>query len=134
MRIKENKGQSLIEIVFGVGVLVMVITAVASLIVKTTGIKAETAQRKKATEMGEVIVENLLNNKKNNPDSFWLLTNIPSGSTIPDYSGYTYGVNLTQNTANNCSSVEVECADAVITISWGNNQTFTTSRFFSKFF
>ena len=68
-------GQGLVEVIFSVGVLVMVITAVIGLIVKTTGIKSMGFERKKASEMSEIIVENLLESKKNHSEDFWKLFN-----------------------------------------------------------
>jgi hypothetical protein len=129
----KQRGQSLVEVIFSVGVLVMVITAVISLIVKTTGIKSMEFQRKKASEMSEMVIEVLVESKKNNAD-FWLLNDITSPQTIDGYDGYSYVVDFSLNTEGNCSDTEIECADAIVTISWENGQTFTVNRFFSKNF
>lgn len=130
--IKREKGQSLIEVIFSVGILVIVITAVISLIVKTTGIKSLELQRKKASEMSSVVVEQLLEDKKNNPDGFWQLNDMTTPQTIEGYDGFSYMVDFDQSSEGDCSDTEVECANATIVISWGNNQTFTVTRFFSK--
>lgn len=130
----KQKGQSLIEVIFSVGVLVMVIAAVISLVVKTTGIKTMELQRKKASEMSEVIIENLLENKKNSPDTFWQLNDITNPQTLEGYGGYTYVVDFSLNTDGNCSDIENECADVTITVSWADGQTFVVKRFFSKIF
>jgi hypothetical protein len=127
----KEKGQSLLEVIFSVGVLVMVITAVIALIVKTTGIKSMEFQRKKASEMSEVVIEVLVESKKNDAD-FWLLNDITSPQTVAGYDGYSYVVDFSPNYEGDCSDTEIECADVVVTINWGNNQTFTAKRFFSK--
>ena len=132
MKTERVKGQGLIEVVFGVGVLVMIITAVASLVVKTTNIKTEMAQRKKASEMSEVVVENLLDIKNNDPDNFWQLNDIISPQIISGYDDYQYMIDFNWVSEGNCSDTVVECADAIITITWGDNQTFIAKRFFTR--
>lgn len=130
MKTKET-GQSLIEMVFSIGILVTVIVGVVSLMVKTTAVKTTTNTRKKASEMTGVIVEKLLDDKTNNPDQFWQLNSI-SPSQLSGYDGYTYTVSFDVVTGNNCSSVAMECANATIEITWGNNEKLTVKRFFSK--
>jgi hypothetical protein len=127
----KNNGQSLVEMIFSVGILVTVIVGVVSLMVKTTAIKTTTNVRKKASEMTGVIVENLLESKANNPEQFWQLTNIPS-SQLSGYEGYSYKVDFEVVTGNNCSTVIVECANATIEVMWGNNERLVVRRFFSR--
>jgi len=132
MMIKQ-RGQSLVEVIFSVGILVVVIMAVVSLMVKTTGIKTMELQRKKAVEMSEVIVENLLENKKNDPDDFWRPDKVIKDVTIVGYDGYLYSVNMDSDNLgeNDSCNSETKCVNAIITISWGNGQTLTVKRFFS---
>ena len=87
----KSSGQSLIEMIFSIGVLITVIVGVVSLRVKTTAVKTTTNTRKKASEMTGVVVEKLLEDKTNNPDNFWQLVNI-SPSHIHGYAGYSYTV------------------------------------------
>jgi len=128
-----QRGQSLVEVIFGVGILVTVIVAVISLIVKTTGIKSSALDRKRASEMGQVIIENLMEDKKNNPESFWQLNDIGS-TTVFGYDGYTYTVDFNHTTEGNCSDTENECVGVTAVINWGAGQEFTVNRFFSKNF
>lgn len=128
----KQKGQSLIEIIFAVGVLVIVITAVISLIVKTTGVKSLTNQRKKASQMSEVIIENLMEIKKDESEKFWGLENITTPQTLPDFEGYQYKVKFVRITDEDCDDDVVECATAEVTINWGDNQSLKVNRFFSK--
>jgi len=127
----KSSGQSLIEMIFSIGVLITVILGVVSLMVKTTAVKTTTNTRKKASEMTGVVVEKLLEDKTNNPDNFWQLVNI-SPSQIQGYDGYSYTVVFDVVTGNNCSSTVIECADATIQVTWGNNEKLTVKRFFSR--
>lgn len=127
-----EKGQSLVEVIFSVGVMVLVITGVVSLIVKTTSLKTLAGQRKKASEMTEVIIENQLSRKKTDPDNFWILNDITSGQTLTGYDGYTYTIDFELVTGSGCSTTVNECANANITVNWGDNQNLTVKRFFSK--
>ena len=129
---KSQRGQGLIEIIFAVGVLVVVITAVVSLITKTTGLKTLSAQRKVANEMGNVVVEILIDKKNNDSANFWQLADITTPQTVAGYDGYQYTVDFMPVNSGNCSSTTNECANALITISWGKNQTLIINRFFSK--
>jgi type II secretory pathway pseudopilin PulG len=128
--VDKQRGQSLIEVVFSIGVLIMVIAAVVDLVVKTTGVKSMELQRKKASEMSEVIVENLLDDKKNSPNIFWMLSEVKKGTTLPNFfDGYTYGVGFTNVGCG--TGIGTSCVSATITIDWGNSQTFVVNRFFT---
>lgn len=130
--IKKQKGQGLIEIIFSVGVLIVVVTAVVGLIVKTTGVKLMALQRKKASEMSQIVMENLLDLKKNDPDNFWQLNDVTDPETISGYDDLLYTIDFEPVYQGNCSDVSIECANASVTVRWGNDQSLTTSRFFSK--
>lgn len=121
-----NKGSSLVEVIFSVGIIVLVIASVVSLVVKVTKTKTEAFKRNKANEMVEVVVEKLLDQKLNDVISFWELNNI-SDATLPNFSGFTYSVDFTSVACN-----AVNCANAEIRIDWDENQSLTTSRFFSR--
>jgi len=128
-----EKGISIIEIIFSIGVIVLVITGVVSLMVKSTGLKTNTLQRKKASEAAEMVIENLVNQKNNDRDGFWNLSTI-SGGTIPQFENYIYDVGFSQVETGSCSDLGVfaTCVNAIINIGWGNSQTLTVKRFFSK--
>ncbi len=127
-----ERGQSLVEVIFSVGVMVLVITGVVSLIVKTTSLKTLAAERKKASEMTEIIIENQLGRKKTDPDGFWTLNDITGGQTLDGYDGYTYTIDFELVTGSGCSTTVNECTNANITVSWGDNRSLTVKRFFSK--
>lgn len=132
---KFNKGQSLVEVILAVGVVVLVITGVVMLIINTVSLKTAATLRKRAGEVADIVVENLLEQKKNNKDIFWNLSPITNQSMSGDYSSFVYGV-VFDRVTNNVGCVATpnppNCANATITVSWGNNNTLVVSRFFAK--
>ncbi|MFA5749708.1 MAG: type II secretion system protein [Candidatus Shapirobacteria bacterium] len=126
-----EKGQSLIEVVFSVAIVVLVITGVVALIISTVSIKTNAFQRKTASSLAEAVIENLISTQKSDPENFWLLENIAAGQTLPTFSGYTYAVNYVQKTNGGCSAVRKECADTSVIVSWGD-KSMTVNRFFSR--
>ena len=57
-----------------------------------------------------------------------------SPSQIQGYDGYSYTVVFDVVTGNNCSSTVIECADATIQVTWGNNEKLTVKDFFREEF
>jgi len=133
MRIKNNKGQSLIEVILSIGVVVLVITGIIVLMVTTAGIKNNSFDRKKATQMAGTILENLTKNKNEDPGLFWRLSNVNNG-TISDYPGFTYNVGFTVvNDVGVCTDTgSTRCANAEVTVLWKDNKAVNVSRFFLR--
>lgn len=130
---KTERGQSLVEVIFSITVVMLVITGVVSLIISTISVKTAAFQRKTASNMADVVVENLVNKQKNDTEKFWSLNNVSAGQTLPIFGGYTYSVSYNQvSGVNGCSNAVKECANAVVTVSWGDNQTLSINRFFSR--
>lgn len=125
-----EKGLSVIEIIFSIGVTVLVITGVVSLIVQSTGVKTNALQREKATVVAQKVIEDLVYKKNNDRENFWNLTPILS-ETLDEY---TYMVEYTQIDTGDCSNPPslATCANALITVGWGNSQTLVVQRFFSN--
>ena len=123
-----EKGVSIIEIIFSIGVIVIVVAGVVSLMVKSTGTKTNSLQRKKASEVAEMVVEDLTKLKNNSSDIFWVLG--PIGGTKENYS---YSVEFAPVTVGTCrTSIPWTCANAIITIDLGASQSLVVNRFFSK--
>jgi len=131
-----EKGQSIIEVIFSVAVVVLVITGVIALVVSTVSVKNNGFQRKTASDMANVVVENLINQQKNDTENFWSSTvsTLDTGQTLANYPGYTYAVGYTlDKTDGGCDcGTRNCCANAVVNVSWGNNQILTVNRFFSR--
>lgn len=125
-----EKGISLLEIIFSIGVVILVISGTVSLMVKSTGTKTSAFSRKKAYEVAEMVVELLVDQKNNDRENFWRLE--IGSSEIGDY---TYDIGFSRVETGGCSvsPAPPNCAEAIINVSWENgNQTITTKRFFSK--
>lgn len=132
-----KKGQSVVEIIFSIGVITIVIVGIVSLVVNVINTKTNSLKRKTASEMSGVLVENWINEKILRPDYFWGL--VESGSklsgTLPDFVGYTYEVGFTGvvNAGIGCRDTPKDCANVLINIIWDNGaNNFSVTRFFSK--
>lgn len=125
-----ERGLSIIEIIFSVGVTVLVITGVVSLMVQSTGTKTDAFKRERASVVAQKVIEGLIDQKRNNRDVFWNLT--PTSGEIENYS---YSVGYSGVTTGDCrDSTPWNCVDALVNISWGNSETLVVKRFFSKFY
>lgn len=129
---KKNRGQSLIELVFIVGIIVLGVTGIISLIVKSMGARTSGYDRKTAVQIAEIKMEGLVSQKKNNPDNFWLLGNLNGVEN-----GYEYTIEFTNITNDigysGCGVGVTDCAEAVVTVSWQNSdKSVTFNRFFAK--
>lgn len=131
------KGQGLIEAIYSVGILGLMLTGVVVLILMAVSTKKTEFDRKKATELGTVIVEEMINGNKNDRVNFWKLTNIENG-TRTGFDNYIYSVGFT-NVSNdpsypNCGVGVTDCAEAVVKIDWQgkNPQSIIFNRFFSR--
>jgi len=131
---KFNKGQSMVEVILAVGVVVLVITGVVMLIINTVSLKTAATLRKRAGEVADIVVENLLEQKKSNKDVFWSLSPISNQHLSGDYSNFVYGVifeRVTNSSGCAASPNPPNCTNATITVSWGSGNTLVISRFFS---
>ncbi|MEI8067767.1 MAG: hypothetical protein WCG91_02305 [Candidatus Shapirobacteria bacterium] len=126
---ENSSGQSLIELIFAVGVVVMVITGIVILMVNTINSKSRGFDQKKAVELSNVVMEDLISTKRNDPEKFWKLTNI-SGATDPNFIGFKYDVGFTNRTDVECEGGY--CADAIVTVTNSGGQTNVSQRFFSR--
>ena len=133
--IYKNKGQSLVELVFAIAVIVLVLSGIVVLMINVLGSRTKAFDRKRAARLAELVTEQLNDQKKNDPITFWKLSPIYN-QTDPssDYQGYTYSVGFTNVTANGCGVGVTDCTEAVLSIGWSGktNQTLIFSRFFTR--
>ena len=129
---KNKKGQSIVEIIFSIGVIATVIVGVITLVVNVLRVKNTSLKRKQAAAASDIVLEDLLQEKKVSPENFWLLT--PVGETPVDgFEGYVYTVNFTEISGSGCRSDINDCANAVINIIWDNGASnLSVTRFFSR--
>lgn len=118
---KNNQGQSLIEILFSITVVVLVLTGIVTLMVKVLNVRGEASLRKKANDLSTIVIENQIKEKNNNPESFWNQVSL-TGQTLVNFEGFTYDLNKT--------SVSQDL-NVVVDIKW-EDQTLKVQRFFSK--
>lgn len=124
---KQNKlGQSLIEIVFSIGIVILVLTGVAILTVKTNNARMISLERKKAIDLSQKLIENKILEIKTDSSDFWngIDREDKNDQLYPNFDGYLYDVEY-----KNCDS---DSCNVVFTIKWGNNQSLSVERFFSK--
>lgn len=126
---KNNKGQSLIEVIFSMGVVILVLVGVVMLMVVTAKSKRIASERQKAIELSQLLIEDKVNYFKdeNNMLNFWNnISGLTDESNIPrnGFSGYLYDVNYDNCNSNSCN--------IIFTIKWGDSQTLSVERVFSR--
>ncbi len=130
----KKNGQSLVEVVFAIAVIGLTLSGVISLLIYSVGSRTKSFDRKKATELGEKVMEQLVNEEKNDPLAFWLLTNRP-GLVDGEFGGYVYSIGFT-NVANGstCGVGRTDCAEVVVGVGWSGatSQSLYFNRFFSR--
>ena len=124
-----KKGQSLVEVIFSVGVVILVLTGIVVLAVNTAKSRNATYQRQRAVELTQKLIEAEVKKAKDDPITFWNTQNRGSSSGYyPDMPDYAYNIdyvcNITGSSSDNCN--------AVFTVNWGNNESLSVQRFFSK--
>jgi hypothetical protein len=122
---ENNKGQSLIDIIFSMGVVVLVLTGVVILIVSTSKVKRITLERQKAVELSQILIEGEVKKTKDDPLAFWSL---PKNDINDSADGYNYNIDydcdISGSSDDNCN--------VVFTINWGDNQNLSVKRFFLR--
>ncbi|MFA6185251.1 MAG: hypothetical protein WCT51_00020 [Candidatus Shapirobacteria bacterium] len=125
---KNNKGQSLVEVIFSMGIVILVLVGVVMLMVVTAKAKRIASERQKAIELSQLLIEDKVNYFKdeNNILSFW---NAPSHTNITnqsntDFSGYSY-----DTTYDNCDN---NSCKIIFTITWGDSQRLSVERVFLR--
>ena len=136
-----RSGQSLIEVVFSVGVIVLVMTAVLSLLVSSLKSRTQGLDRGKAAELGQKVIEQLVEMESADGDNFWNInssywrSNNGVTKTMSGYPGYNYTVGFTQVT-NVCpgTATNFVCANVTVGVGWTARtpQSVVFTRFFSR--
>lgn len=112
-----KKGQSLVDVVFAIGMVVLVLTGVVVLMVSTAKMKRLSLERQKAVELSQRLIEDQTLNIKKDP-SFWSnLSSLTdkSGQTDPNFPDYTYDVGYSGCVDPNCK--------ISFSINWGDSPT-----------
>lgn len=122
---KNNKGQSLIEVLFSITVVVLVLTGVVTLMVKVLNVRGEASLKNKASDLSTIIIENQIKEKNNNPSTFWVQSSATDQTMdgFTGFTGFTYDISKTFDINNDLN--------VMITIKW-EDQTLKVERFFSR--
>jgi Tfp pilus assembly protein PilV len=135
-------GQSLIEIVFSIGVIILVLTAVISLVVSSLHSRTSGYDRKKAAELGQKVMEQLIQEKQQDPGGFWntagpfWTANLGATQVMNGYADYNYAIGFVQRTdaSIGCLATPMVCADATVGVGYSSDvtQNVEFTRFFSR--
>lgn len=131
------KGQSLIEVVFSIGLVILVITGIAMLLVNIVGARTKSHERLRTVELSQVVMENLLSTKNSNPIEFWDLgssfwiQNKDVSLTSPAFPNYDYIVRVTPNSTSGCNPTS--CFDVVVSVGWSGSPDGSRNEF-NRFF
>jgi Tfp pilus assembly protein PilV len=129
----QNKGQGIMEGVFAIGIIGLIMSGVAVLILMTLSSNKNSFDRRKATELGTVVMEELISQAQNDTENFWKL-NSSANNTRSGYGGYVYDIGMTNITINGCGVGKTDCAEVVIEVGFSGRspQSIYLNRFFSK--
>lgn len=124
------------ETLFAIGVIVLILTGVITLIIKVMNSKSKVYDRKKATELAQVVVEKMNGLRKSNPEDFWQLSPVEN-QVWPGYDAYKYSISFSNIIEpGKCEIVNgrPDCVELKVEVFWEDNpnqkQVFT--RFYSR--
>ena len=124
-----NKGQSLIDIIFSIGIITLVLTGVVVLVVSTARVKRMAFERQKAIELSQLLIENKILESKNDQTVFWnggYGDDSKPVTDFGDFSNYQYTIDPDPS-CNNTS------CNLTFTVRWeGADQSLSVSRLFLK--
>lgn len=131
--VKRN-GQSLIEVVVSVEILLLVLAGVVVIVGQSLALRTKSLERKKASEVAEKVMEELSSLKSE--DEFWNLTTYATKTEMKGFPGMYFWVDYTvvrPDAYPGCNeTAQINCVEAKISVSFGNNQVATFNRFFKK--
>lgn len=115
------------------GILGLVLSGVVVLIVMTLSNKKSSFDRRKATELGSMVMEELISRSQDDVYNFWKLKS-SVGSTRVGFKGYSYSIGMTNITTGGCGIGKTDCAEVVIEVGFSGKtpQSIYLNRFFSK--
>ena len=122
-----KKGQGMVELIVAVGLIILVLSGAVFLMVNSINAKTKGFDRKKATELAQLIIERQVSRKNTDPATFFESTSVEN-QTETGFNGYTYSINYNYDGA--CSDHSCVTVKVVVSNPTGNNVTF--QRFFAK--
>lgn len=136
---KNNRGQSLVEVVVGVGIMALTLSGVVALMVFSMGARSKGIDRKKASEVAARVSEGLVEQRNGSPAEFWSDSNFSEQRKTLDGVGYVATFERkTSPTDPGCSSVAEPptCVNVRIGVTWGDPtspQRYEIVRYFTRY-
>lgn len=134
-----KKGQSLIEVVVSIGLVVLVTSGVVMLLVNVLGGRSRSFDRRKATELAQKVIETIVADKNQDSDRFWRTdqsywtTEFSDNMVDSNFEGYFYDVTNQQILTGSCNG-EYACVEVTVTVGWdGSSDTVSVNRLFTKY-
>jgi hypothetical protein len=139
MKIKKQLGQSVVELVFAMALLILFLTGAVVALLMAVGARGESLARKKAARLAEIIMETKTGDKLNGGDTFWnsLSTPISGVPWTDEYEGYTYSIGYSRVEGDDYPTCKVDlsnCVDVTVTVNWIRDKTnkLELKKFFGK--
>lgn len=127
---KNNKGQSLIEVIFSMGVVILVLVGVVMLMVITAKAKRIASERQKAIELSQLMIEETVLYSKNNTLEFWETISVGNEITTSvcnNFSNYSCQI---QYISSDCDNKQCKL---IFNITWeDDSQNLSVERLFSR--
>lgn len=126
LKVERESGQSLIDVIFSIGIVVLVLTGVVTLVVNITKVKTMAYERQRAIELSQLLIEDKLLESKNNLLVFWnggYADDSKPVTAFGDFSGYSYSIVPYDCDRSKCN--------LVFTIEWAD-QSLSVERFFLR--
>lgn len=130
----KRKAQGVVESVFSIGILGLLLSGAVVMIIMGISNRRSSFDRRKATELASIAMEDLIVRSQNSPEEFWSFNNV-SGLSKDGFQGYSYSIGFTNVVDGvKCGVGKTDCAEVVVGIGWSgrNPQTLYFNRFFSK--
>lgn len=128
---KFNRGQSLVDMIFSVGIIILVLSGIVVLMVNSVSIKTKGFDRKTASRMAEVVMEGMVSAKADDPVGFFGKTVYATtvDKTLSEFPGYSYSIGF-----GDYSGCTPSCVMVTVTVKWPGQteQIFKLNRVFSR--
>jgi type II secretory pathway pseudopilin PulG len=130
---KNNRGQSLVEVVVGVGIMALTLSGVVALMVFSMGARSKGIDRKKASEVAATVAERLVEQRNGNPAEFWKLND-----QVDTIDGVGYKAIFERKTDLGCSTgaAPPTCVKVDVGVTWGDPaspQEYKIVRYFTRY-
>lgn len=126
---RNKGGQSLIEVIFSMGIVILVLVGVVMLMVVTAKAKRISWERQRAIELSQLLIDEKVNyfKDKDNALNFW---NAPNHNNVVNQNNNGFPDYLYNISYENCTN-GISCR-IVFTIIWDDSQSLSVERLFTR--